>query len=193
MKASPNQICTAFAGPHKIASGGIVEVAGAVRRWLDQDAAATPLIFDDRSGMTIEVDLRGSVEEVRGRIEAPEGPSPERNGPGRPKLGVVSKEVGLLPRHWDWLATQPGGASSTLRKLVEEASKLRRPQDEARLAQEAAYRFLSVMAGDLPLYEEALRAFYKRDGKKFDTIVELWPRDVRDHAKKLAAPHLEAK
>ncbi len=76
----------------------------------------------------------------------------EPRGRGRPKLGVVAREVTLLPRHWDWLNAQPGGASVALRKLVEQARRANGDADRARAAREAAYHFMSAMAGDLPAF-----------------------------------------
>lgn len=116
----------------------------------------------------------------------------KKSGPGRPKLGVIAREVTLLPRHWDWLATQPGGASVTLRKLVEEAKTKNQKKDQVRLAQEAAHRFMTAMAGDLPGYEEALRAFYAKKYDAFSKLTEDWPRDLRDYIQKLAAPVMGA-
>jgi hypothetical protein len=141
----------------------------------------------------VELDLRGTVQQVLKRLaksapiaadatETPEKPA----GPGRPKLGVVFREIGLLPRHWDWLALQPGGASVTLRKLVEDAKKKSTPQDEIRRAQNATHKFMSAMAGDLPGFEEALRALYAPDRARFNAQVSAWPKDVRDHAKRLS-------
>lgn len=140
-----------------------------------------PLIFDDATGKPVDVDLRGSPEEVRARLE------PAARGPGRPKLGVTAREVTLLPRHWDWLAAQPGGASVTLRRLVEEARRGGGGKERRRQAQDAAYRFMSAMAGDAPGYEEATRALYAGDGARFEAQTQAWPADVRDHARRLAA------
>jgi len=103
----------------------------------------------------------------------------------RPRLGVVAREITLLPRHWEWLAEQPGGASATLRRLVEDAR--RSEQDRARRAGEALDRFMQAMAGDLPHYEEASRAYWRGERDRFDQLVETWPADVRDHARRLAA------
>jgi uncharacterized protein len=155
------------------------------------------VIFDDITSELIEVDFRGTPAHVVQRFAkiAPgstrrigsTSPDVETRGPGRPKLGVVAREVTLLPRHWDWLATQPGGASVALRKLVEHARTANQGRDRLRRAQEAAYRFLSAMAGNELGFEEAIRALFARNQKRFDEIIEPWPKDVRDHAKKLAA------
>ena len=108
-------------------------------------------------------------------------------GPGRPKLGVVAREITLLARHWDYLTRQPGGASVTLRKLVDEARKVNATRDRVREAQEAAYRFMTALAGDEPGFEEALRALFASNEARFSEVTASWPADIRDHAKQLAA------
>ena len=107
-------------------------------------------------------------------------------GPGRPKLGVVAREITLLPRHWEWLAQQAGGASVAIRKLVEEARRTGEDKDRIRQAQEAAYRFMSAMAGNRPHYEDAIRALFADDPAGFEKLIAEWPADVRDHALTLA-------
>jgi len=192
----PNQStpCTAFEGVRAIAAGSLAQVAEQVKRFLAQNQEVSILIFDDESGETIELDMRGSVADVLARLapatptppaEPPDKPAAPR-GPGRPKLGVVSREVTLLPRHWDWLAGQPGGASVTLRKLVEQARKVNQGRDQMRHAQEAAYKFMSAMAGDLPGFEEATRALFAGDVKRFQNLVDPWPRDIASFAMKLS-------
>jgi hypothetical protein len=177
--------CTAFAGHKKIAAGPVLEVAGKVKRYQDKHPDAQILIFDDSSSQQVELDLRGTVADVVGRISGSHDPDQEKSGPGRPKLGVVSREIGLLPRHWDWLALQPGGASVTLRKLVEEARKQNKSKDAMRQSQNAAYRFMSAMAGDLPHFEEASRAFFAKNKPLFETLTAAWPKDIRDHVLKV--------
>jgi hypothetical protein len=108
-------------------------------------------------------------------------------GRGRPKLGVVAREVTLLPRHWQWLSVQPGGASVAIRKLVEEARKANAGKNRVRRAREVAYRFMSAMAGNLSGFEEATRALFGKDSERFQSLTDSWPRDVRDYARKLAA------
>jgi hypothetical protein len=183
--------CTAFAGPRRIASGPLTEVALAAKHLLDRDPQAQILIFDDVTSYLIELDFRGTPDQVLERITAKlptsSAPGTESRRPGRPKLGVVAREVTLLPRHWDWLATQPGGASVALRKLVEHARTANAEKDRLRHAQEAAYRFLSAMAGNEPGFEEAIRALFANNSTRFEATVEPWPADIRDHARKLAA------
>lgn len=189
--------CTAFEGHRRIASGELSQVALAAKGALDRGESAPVLIFADATGEQIDVDFRGTAEDVSRRIFERKGPPQSESertteeaprGPGRPKLGVVAREVTLLPRHWDWLNGQPGGASVALRKLVEEARRANEGKDRARKAQEAAYRFMTSLAGNLPGFEEANRALFAGDGARFDGEVAAWPADVRDYAKQLAAP-----
>lgn len=172
---------TAFSGHRKLASGPLPEVAAAARRVSDAGAL---LIYTDDTGREIDLDLRGTEEDVIARYStvAPETP----RGRGRPKLGVVGREVTLLPRHWEWLDAQPGGASVTLRKLVEEARRANRQRDRERDRRDAAYRFMSSIAGDFPGFEEAARALYAGDRSRFTEFVAAWPADVRDYATALA-------
>jgi hypothetical protein len=186
--------CTAFEGSRRIASGELAQVALKTKEVIDGGEHGPVLIFDDVTSEALELDLRGTAEDVLERLgeptsgDAPADPDGEApRGPGRPKLGVVPREVTLLPRHWDWLNSQPGGASVALRKLVEEARRVNEGKDRVRRAQEAAYRFMSAMAGNLPDFEEATRAFFAGDEGRFDELVESWTADVRDHARKLAA------
>lgn len=182
--------CTAFDGHRRLVSGPLHEAALAVRRAAEGGAAGPLLVFDDATGRVVDVDTRGSEAEVLARLpgEAPV-PAPAEAGPrgrGRPRLGVVAREVTLLPRHWDWLAAQPGGASVALRKLVEEARRAGADAGRRRGARDAAYRFISAMAGDLPGFEEAARALFADDRQRFGALVAAWPADVRDHAVALA-------
>jgi hypothetical protein len=115
-----------------------------------------------------------------------QAPSSEPRGRGRPKLGVVAREVTLLPRHWEWLNAQSGGASVALRKLVDEARRANGGRDRRRAARDAAYHFMSAMAGNLKNFEEASRALFADDRRKFTGLVAAWPADIRDHVVKLA-------
>lgn len=186
----PQQPCTAFHGSLRIASGPLSEVALTAKAVLDQDETASILIFDNFTAHPIDVDFRGTPGDMLRWLEkvasapAKQTPAKPRRGPGRPKLGVVAREVTLLPRHWDWLKRQPGGASVALRKLVEEAK--RGKGDGIRQSQEAAYRFMSAMAGNEAGFEEAARALFAGNKERFASEVEAWPRDVRDHLQSLA-------
>jgi uncharacterized protein len=180
--------CTAFQGARRLASGSLPEVAVAAKVALDEGSIDPILTFDDATGRVIDLDTRGTVVEVATRYsEATVGEAGTPRGPGRPKLGVIPREITLLPRHWDWLNAQPGGASVALRKLVETARRTNQETDRRRVAQETTYRFVTAMAGHEPGFEEALRALFALDREAFETITRKWPRDIRDHALYLAA------
>src|SRR4051794_31992147 len=183
------QIFTAFEGHRRLASGPLHEVALAVKR-AEQRAAERVAIFSDATGRAIDLDLRGSDGDIVSRLApgsaAPE-PQSEPRGRGRPKLGVVAREVTLLPRHWEWLNAQPGGASVSLRKLVEAARRANGDNDRSRAARDAAYHFMSAMAGNLPGFEEASRALFADDRHTFSSLIAAWPDDIRDHIARLAS------
>jgi hypothetical protein len=184
---------TAFMGPQRLASGPLAEVAIVVMNASRRPAAPPIIIFADATGQPVDLDLRGTERDVIARLPQPapdpaagESAASEPRGRGRPKLGVVAREVTLLPRHWDWLASQPGGASVALRKLVDEARRANGDADRTRSAREAAYRFMSVMAGNLAKFEEASRALFADDRRRFAGLIAGWPDDIRDHVVKLA-------
>lgn len=191
--------CIAFDGPRRIAIGPLADVAAQIKQAIDGGAKGPVLIFDDITSELVEVDFRGTVADVVARLPAApstspsEEPEPEQvppagvpRGRGRPRLGVVAREVTLLPRHWDWLASQPGGASVALRKLVEVARRTHAAADVARQSRESAYRFMSAMANGYDTFEEASRALFARQGGRFQELVWAWPVDVRQHALALA-------
>ncbi len=186
MNASPT--CTAFAGDRRIAAGPPATVVVAVRRHLAAHPANGVLVFDDTTGQGIDFDLGDSDAAALDRLARHPVygmPSPAApRGRGRPRLGVVAREVTLLPQHWDWLATQPGGASVALRRLVDAAR--RSGPDPARRAREAAYKFMAAIAGNAPGYEEATRALFAGDRARFENLVAGWPADIRAHALLLA-------
>jgi uncharacterized protein len=187
--------CTAFEGARRIATGDLAEVASKSKAAVDKGRQV--LIFDDASSEPIEVDFRGTVEDVlhrlaeRDRKESAAVATEMPRGPGRPKLGVVAREVTLLPRHWQWLAQQPGGASVALRRLVDEARRANKDKDRVRRAQEAAYRFMAAMAENKPHYEEVARALFAGDAERFEVWTASWPPGVRDHARRFAAAAFE--
>src|ERR1700729_502262 len=186
---------TAFVGHRRLAFGLLAEVAITIKKTTNPTGTAPIFIFDDPSGRSIDLDLRGTDEEILARLP-PLVPNPETitaesavsepRGRGRPRLGVVAREVTLLPRHWDWLAGQPGGASVVLRKLVEEARHASGDRDRHRAARDAAYHFMSAMAGNFKGFEEASRALFAGDRRRFGELVAAWPEDVRDHIVRLA-------
>ena len=184
----------AFEQDHCIGAGDLRQVARAAKRLLDRRKDASIMVFDGTTSAPIDIDFRGSVDDVLARLpETADAPAasddatPAPRGPGRPKLGVVAREVTLLPRHWEWLAQQSGGASVALRKLVDEARRTGEDKNRIRLAQEAAYRFMSVMAGNKPHFEDAIRALFAGEAARFEKLIAEWPADVRDHSARLAA------
>ena len=189
----PETRCTAFLDDRRLAAGELRHVALRAQRALEAQPDARLLIFDDREARLIDLDLRGGATDVVQRLNRGEVPAagpdtePAKRGRGRPKLGVVAREVTLLPRHWQWLNAQPGGASVALRKLVDAARRSHAEGDSRGAAQERAYRFLSAMGGDRPGFEEATRALFAGDALRFDAEVAGWPEDLREHATMLAA------
>lgn len=197
---------TAFSGKHKVAAGTLHALAQALKGLVARDPAAQILIFDDATGNQVDLNLHGSLDEVLQRLPQPrpataapnEADAPARartadaavptRTAGRPKLGVVAREITLLPRHWEWLATQPGGASVALRKLVEHAQRDNKAADAQRQAREAAYKVMNALAGDEAGFEEASRALFAGRLDAFLDSVQTWPADVREHVLQLAQP-----
>ena len=192
----PDAAYVAFEADRRIGSGNRRDVARAAREVLDWRPEASILIFDGQTSAVVDFDLRGSVDDVLKRIppdaatatpwEPTDTAAVAPRGPGRPKLGVVAREITLLPRHWDWLAQQKGGASVAIRKLVDEARRANEDGDRIRLAQEAAYRFMSAISGNRAHYEEAIRALFAGDSGRFEKLIADWPTDIRDHTANLA-------
>ena len=176
---------TAFLGFKRLAAGPLSEVALAAKRAIDRGTQQTVFIFNDRSGRAIDVDSRGSDSEILARLARPI-PELAPRGRGRPKLGVVAREVTLLPKHWQWLASQPGGASVAIRKLVEAAGRAHEATDLRRERHEAAYQFMLSLAGNLANFDAATRALFADQRQPFEELIASWPADVREHAVKLA-------
>ena len=172
---------SAFSGDRLIAFGSLAEVLAAAKAYVDSSEYPQLLIFEDRSGRQLEFDLTGKLEEVLTRALPP----PERTGPGRPKLGVISREVSLLPRHWEWLEAQPQGISAGLRRLVEEARKQNPGEQRARKGREALNKFMTAIAGNRPNYEEATRALFASDHARFEELIADWPEDIRAHLQRV--------
>lgn len=184
---------TAFSQNQKVAEGTLIDI---VKTLKSQPAISTPILFfNDRSGIRLDINIESDEAHIYAMtIQA----YPELNDKvlpeeiikvkqrGRPKLGVVPKEITLLPRQWEWLATQPGGASSTIRRLVDEAKKIGAVAETQRIKIESAYKFLSEIAGNLPNYEESLRALFANEKNKFEDLTSSWPKDIRQYAIKLA-------
>ena len=198
---------TAFRGHDLLAAGALRDVARVVWRAV-KDAEShdgAVLVFDDATGRVIDFEMRGDERAMLAHVEvmlrlsqtAPVQTGGETNGDrvdqaprtrGRPRLGVVAREITLLPRHWEWLATQPGGASVALRKLVDAARHTHAADDRATAARDAAYRFMNAVAGDLSQFEEVIRALYRGDEERFRALISEWPRDIAAYSARLAFP-----
>jgi hypothetical protein len=184
--------CTAFAGHARIASGRLADVALAAKAAADRGALGPLLIFDDATSRQIEVDLRGTAKDVLARLSKRFAPAqevgsgqasaPQRKA-GRPRLGVIGREVTLLPRHWEWLAEQPGGASVAIRRLIDAEIKSNNFNGLSRKIRETTYRFMHAVAGDFPHFEDASDALFAGDRNAFARLTDDWPADVRDHAR----------
>lgn len=200
-------IVTAFRGHELLAAGPLPEVARVVWRVLKQGSVPSAvLIFDDATGLVIDLEMRGDERRMLAHLDATmrageAARADQHDGPyaldatdtaprprGRPKLGVVAREITLLPRHWEWLATQPGGASVALRKLVEAARRAPSADDRVKAARDVAYRFMHAIAGDLGQFEEAIRALYRGDEARFGALIAEWPHDIAAYSARLAFP-----
>lgn len=181
---------TAFAGYRRLCHGPLADVTRAALAAQAEPHSGAVLIFNDATGHQTDPDARPAPVAVP--VAMPPAETPEDadspKGRGRPKLGVIGREITLLPRHWDWLATQPGGASVVLRRLIDDARRAEAAAPPSpRQRQEATYRFLQAIAGDLPGYEDALRALFAGDSAGFSARIADWPHDLRQYAERLAA------
>jgi hypothetical protein len=185
----PNDTFVCFAGFRRIAEGSLIEVSKAARTWLHAYPTETTLTFDRHSGAVVDLNLSGSQADLAARYSKQIVVSAKR---GRPKLGVVAREVTLLPRHWDWLGQQSGGASVTLRRLVDAARKERSGAEFEREAIAAAYKFMSAIGGDMPLFEDASRALFAKQFEKLDKCLTGWPTDIRNEVARWLEPLRQA-
>jgi hypothetical protein len=181
---------TAFAAGRRIARGDLLAVA--LQSKAASDRGECILVFDDLDGRQVDLNFGGDAAAVRARYAPSDADgavssATERRSRGRPRLGVVAREVTLLPRHWDWLATQPGGASVTLRKLVEQARRDGSGGERRRQAREAAYAVMAALGGNFAGFEDAVRALFASDREAFLRRMQSWPADVRDYVADLAA------
>ncbi len=182
---------TVFADTTRVTTGDRDHVTAAVKALLASRDERTVLVFDNATGVQVDLDLRAAAPTTAASTtEDADSDKARPRGPGRPRLGVVGKEVTLLPRHWDWLKAQPGGASVALRKLVEQARRDNAGKERIARSQGATHGFISAIAGNEVGYEEAMRALYARDTASFEALIQKWPTDVREYASKLAAPAL---
>ena len=194
MKKRSDRPSTAFVGDALLSEGPLIDVALAVKEHAGHSQASSVLVFDDETGQVIDLDLRGGDSEIRERIDRTEDGAPAERPPsgrGRPNLGVVAREVTLLPRHWEWLAKQRGGASATLRRLIDEARKQEGHDENRNVATEASYRAMRALAGDREGFEEAARALFASDAHSFAAHIAKWPDDIQRYLRKLAIKTLK--
>ena len=188
MEYVQNKLYTAFAGNARVVTGNLQEVAIAVKECIDAGNLEPMRVFDHDSSAPVDLDVHGTRAEVSILYgQKPDNPQPPvARGRGRPKLGVVGREVTLLPRHWEWLQAQRGGASVALRKLVGQARKDNKEVDELPQARNSVHSFMNAIAGNLAGFEEACRALFAADQRRFNFEIELWPDDIRAHVKHLS-------
>lgn len=170
----------AFLSTQLMARGPLEQVLTTVHS-LGYGTAKQCLFFDESTGIQIDFDLRGSLEEIKARLAKHPGLSANEaqpRGPGRPKLGVSCKEVCLLPAQWDWLASQSGGPSAALRRLVMAAMKAEPQWGLDPKRKTATDKVLVALAGNQPRYEEASRALWADDLPTFEAIVTGWPDEI---------------
>lgn len=196
---------TIFQGPQRLLQADRLTVLRYLQNHdeLHPTGSHTPLwVFDDLSGLRLDLNWRAELPAAPLLPNTPgtaledtaaallESPSRSRStrAVGRPKLGVVSREVTLLPRHWDWLNRQPGGASAALRRLIDDARNAHAQQDSQRAATEATYQFMQAMAGDLPGFDEACRALFAHKQSAFLLQTQAWPDDVQAYLHQLSRP-----
>jgi hypothetical protein len=187
MHSNPLLTYSAFLGGKRLATGPLHEVAVAVLRVCQAAPETYPLVISDATGQSSDLDLRGDEKAVAARYTVA-SPIQAPKGRGRPKLGVVAREVTLLPEHWDWLSAQPGGASVALRRLVHNARRSGGDAVALRQAHDRAYHAMSTLAGDLPGFEEASRALFASDRERLVAQMATWPDDVRAYVLELAEP-----
>ena len=182
----------AFNAQKLIAEGAFGEVLHLVKNHIKQNDTGNVLFFNGSDGRQIDIDLKagagesGNANEASAAESGSEQATPGKKSRGRPKLGVVGREVTLLPRHWQWLDDQRGGASARLRRLIDQERKATAGDDMIRRSQDSANRFMHAMAGDIPGFEEAVRALYAQDKARFVQETAAWPLDIRDCARGFA-------
>jgi uncharacterized protein len=176
-----------FAGSQVLVSGDLRSILVQTKEYMDSEAEVPVLIFEEQTGKQVDFNFQGTLAEILAR-ELPVKPV----GPGRPKLGVISREVSLLPRHWEWLEQQPNGISAALRRLIEEARKRAPGKERARLMREAVSRVMTALAGNLPDYEESLRALYAKDHARLFVLISKWPTGVRAYVERVVNEAMKA-
>ena len=186
---SPNSSrFAAFVEHERLCRGSLGEVALACFHYLQRDTTGRLAVYDEQDGRVVDLDLSGTEDDVRDRFDETIASGSDTKKRGRPKLGVTSREVSLLPRHWDWLSRQRGGASAAIRRLIESERRRNPGQEIRRDCIERTHRFLWDIASNLPEFEEATRALFQDDIETFRQRIQDWPRDISDQALHFLAP-----
>ncbi len=172
-----SQRYTSFAGHKHLATGDLKTLLTDTYAFIKQHGEEGILIIDNQSGRQLDFNFHGSLEDLLSTALPPE----PKKGPGRPRLGVVNGEISLLPRHWEWLQRQPQSASGTIRRLIETAIKNTSPEEKVKETVDAAGKFLWIIGGNLPDFEEASRAIYAQKWHILDAVTAAWPEDIRNH------------
>ncbi len=197
----PSQSYTLFRNNTLVANGDMADIKASILAVNERFPEGTYLCFNDLTGEYVDVDfhtekstkpLKKQTELKRGRPSFLKAPRAKTKKAGRPSLGVVAREVTLLPRHWKWLNSQSSSASSALRELIDETIRTGRNPLEARNAMARADKFMSTALGDQPGYEEASRALYRADKETFYKLIEAWPNDLKNYVKQLSNPAFDA-
>ncbi|MBT78986.1 MAG: hypothetical protein CL587_01170 [Alteromonadaceae bacterium] len=152
------------------------ELPAVIRETVKQFPDAEPYLFKLDDGKRTDIDWRGDAEEVISRLPASLMPQAKKRG--RPKLGVKSKEVTLLPEHWEWLSLQRGGASTTLRKLIDAVMAQMTPEQERRIKQDQLYNMMRVFEDEAG-FEASSRALYRLDETAFTQAIANWPQALQ--------------
>lgn len=162
---------TAFRGDTRIITDSLFNVALALQKQSEMNV----LVFNDQTGQQIDLDLSGSEDDLKQRYTEVEYVKKV----GRPKLGVISREITLQQKHWNWLDQQSSSASAVIRKLIDK--ELNDPSSESNimLAKQAIDHFMLAMLGNMPNYEEATRALYQGNKSHFLALIHNYPKDLK--------------
>lgn len=180
----PEQLLV-FLGATRITQGARGDVIRTLLSQTQGEDVPPYLVFRVKDGQRVDINLASAAEaanpqRTRAPVPAAGAPVGSQKARGRPRLGVVGREVTLFPRHWEWLDRQRGGASAALRRIIDADRKLHADEDQVRQAQDATHRFMYAMAGNLAGFEEAMRALYAGDKVSFAHQIRSWPDDIRD-------------
>lgn len=166
---------TAFVGNTRLITDSLLNVALAIKN--QQHDSAPILIFEDQTGKQIDVNITGSESDIQQRYAELETVKKV----GRPKLGVISREITLQQKHWDWLDLQNSSASAVIRKLIDQELNNAQSESNIMMTKQTTDRFMSAMLGNMPNYEEATRALYQGNKEGFLELIQDYPNDLKEY------------